>query len=58
MLFVTYNIQFGCGRDGRIDLDRIGAAIAKADLVALQEVERDWRRAQAFPDPANRRATF
>lgn len=58
MLFVTYNIQFGRGRDGRIDLDRIAATIGKADLVALQEVERDWRSDQAFPDQAERLATL
>src|ERR1041385_7459161 len=58
MLFVTYNIQFGRGRDGRIDLDRIAATIRKADLAALQEVERDWRSGQAFPDQAERLATL
>jgi endonuclease/exonuclease/phosphatase family metal-dependent hydrolase len=56
MLFVTYNIQFGCGRDGRIDLDRIAAAIKDADVVALQEVERDWRPDQPHPDQAARLA--
>jgi len=58
MLFATYNIQFGCGRDGRIDLDRIAAAIGKADIVALQEVERDWRSGQDFPDQAERLAAL
>jgi endonuclease/exonuclease/phosphatase family metal-dependent hydrolase len=43
MLFVTYNIQFGCGRDRRIDTDRIARTIADADVAILQEVERDWR---------------
>ena len=54
MLFTTYNIQFGCGRDGRIDLERIARTIAKADVIALQEVERNWRKDQAFPDQAAR----
>src|SRR5215469_15750144 len=54
MLFVTYNIQFGCGRDGRINLDRIAAAIKDADVVALQEVERNWRSDQPHPDQAAR----
>lgn len=54
MLFATYNIQFGRGRDGRIDLDRIARTIAKADVVALQEVERNWRQGQAHPDQAAR----
>lgn len=43
MLVVTYNIQWGLGRDGVVDLGRIARAIATADLIALQEVERDWR---------------
>src|ERR1041385_6337540 len=58
MLFVTYNIQFGRGRDGRFDLARIAATSRKADLAALQEVERDWRSDQAFPDQAERLATL
>ena len=56
MLIVVYNIQFGCGRDGRIDLDRIARTIANADVAALQEVERNWRPDQAFPDQAARLA--
>jgi endonuclease/exonuclease/phosphatase family metal-dependent hydrolase len=43
MLVVTFNIQWGCGRDGVVDLARIARVIAGADLIALQEVERDWR---------------
>jgi endonuclease/exonuclease/phosphatase family metal-dependent hydrolase len=53
MLIVTYNIQWGRGRDGRIDLDRIAATVAAADIIALQEVERHWRP-QAFPDQVAR----
>lgn len=44
MRIVSYNIQFGRGRDGRFDLPRIAAEVAGADLIALQEVERYWRR--------------
>jgi len=44
MQFVTYNIQYGRGRDGRFDLDRISAAVDGADVIALQEVERFWPR--------------
>ncbi len=51
MLIVSYNIQYGCGRDGRIDLDRIAGVIQQADIIALQEVERHWRP-QAHPDQA------
>lgn len=44
MRLVTYNIQYGKGRDGLFDLERIAAELAGADLVALQEVERFWPR--------------
>jgi endonuclease/exonuclease/phosphatase family metal-dependent hydrolase len=41
---VTYNIQFGMGRDGNFDLDRIVRVIADADIIALQEVDVNWDR--------------
>ena len=44
MKLVTYNIQFGKGLDGRVDLDRIADEIRGADIIALQEVERFWPR--------------
>lgn len=40
MKFVSYNIQYGFGLDGRYDLERIVASIAGADIIALQEVTR------------------
>ena len=40
MQFVSYNIQFGTGKDGRIDLSRIASEIGDADVIALQEVDR------------------
>ena len=43
MRIVTYNIQWGKGRDEVVDLDRIARTIESADLIALQEVERHWR---------------
>jgi endonuclease/exonuclease/phosphatase family metal-dependent hydrolase len=49
---VSYNIQYGWGRDERYDLDRIAAAVAGADIIALQEVERHWRRSGAVDSPA------
>lgn len=49
---VTYNIQFGRGRDGRLDLGRIAEAVAGADVVALQEVERYWARTNGQDQPA------
>lgn len=39
MRFVTYNIRYGLGRDGLIDLDRIAESVGQADVIALQEVE-------------------
>ncbi len=44
MLFVSYNIQFGRGKDRRFDLPRIAAELKGADVIALQEVERYWQR--------------
>ena len=41
---VTYNIQFGRGRDGKVDLGRIIDAVRGADVIALQEVDRFWAR--------------
>lgn len=55
MLIVTYNIQWGMGRDRRIDLARIADTVAAADIIALQEVERNWRP-QDWPDQAQRLA--
>jgi endonuclease/exonuclease/phosphatase family metal-dependent hydrolase len=40
----SYNIQFGRGLDGEIDLVRIAAAIRGADIVCLQEVDQWWQR--------------
>ncbi len=42
--FVSYNIQYGTGLDGRVDLDRIIEEIDGADIICLQEVEAHWRR--------------
>ena len=55
MLIVTYNIQWGKGRDGQIDLGRIAHTVRGADVIALQEVERHWRP-QDHPDQAQRLA--
>ncbi len=44
MKIVTYNIQFGRGRDEKVDLDRIVNSIQGADVIALQEVDRYWSR--------------
>jgi endonuclease/exonuclease/phosphatase family metal-dependent hydrolase len=52
MRLVSYNIQFGRGRDGVIDLQRIVDAVRDADVVALQEVDRHWSRSGSV-DQAN-----
>lgn len=44
MLLVSYNIQFGRGKDGRVDVARIAAEVDTADVIALQEVDRHWPR--------------
>ena len=43
MQIVTYNIQWGKGQDEVVDLSRIARTVAKADVICLQEVERNWR---------------
>ena len=52
MKVVTYNIQFGLGRDGRYDLSRIAAEVRDADIIALQEVDRHWQRSGCIDSPA------
>ena len=44
MKIVSYNIRYGLGLDGKYDLKRIADSIGEADIIALQEVERFWRR--------------
>ena len=44
MRFVTYNIQYGKGKDERFDLPRIAKELEGADVIALQEVEAYWTR--------------
>jgi endonuclease/exonuclease/phosphatase family metal-dependent hydrolase len=48
---VSYNIQYGRGRDGVFDLSRIAAAVTGADIIALQEVERYWQRSGMRDQP-------
>jgi len=49
---VTYNIQFGLGKDSRYDLARIAREVDGADIIALQEVERHWQRSGCVDAPA------
>lgn len=52
MKLVTYNIQYGLGRDGHYDLARIAREVESADVIALQEVERFWQRSGVVDEPA------
>ncbi|MEP7063802.1 MAG: endonuclease/exonuclease/phosphatase family protein [Betaproteobacteria bacterium] len=52
MKLVTYNIQFGLGRDGRYDLARLAGEVRDADIIALQEVDRHWLRSGSVDSPA------
>jgi endonuclease/exonuclease/phosphatase family metal-dependent hydrolase len=49
---VSYNIQYGVGRDGGLDLARAISAVAGADIAALQEVERNWPKSGMADQPA------
>lgn len=51
---MSYNIHHGEGLDGKLDLERIAKVItdARADLVALQEVDRGVERTQKRDLPA------
>ncbi|MET0599406.1 MAG: endonuclease/exonuclease/phosphatase family protein [Mesorhizobium sp.] len=44
MKLVSYNVQYGIGRDGRFDLVRIADAVRGAEIIALQEVTRNFKR--------------
>lgn len=52
MQLITYNIQYGRGKDERFDLERIVGEIEGADIIALQEVERYWSRSGHMDQPA------
>jgi endonuclease/exonuclease/phosphatase family metal-dependent hydrolase len=49
---VTYNIQYGLGRDNRYDLERIADDVRDGDIIALQEVDRFWQRSGSLDSPA------
>ena len=51
MKLVSYNIQYGFGADGRYDLERVAHVVADADIIALQEVERFWKRTGGDDQP-------
>ena len=52
MRFVSYNIQYGVGKDCTRDLDRIAAVVQRADVIALQEVARHLPMIELEDQPA------
>ncbi len=44
MKFLSYNIQYGVGLDGSFDPERIARSLDGADVIALQEVTRNFHR--------------
>jgi len=56
MKFLSYNIQYGKGKDDRVDIARILEEIKGADVIALQELDRFWPRTN-FADQVEQIAT-
>ena len=52
MKLVTYNIHYTKGRDGCFSSERIAEAVDGADVIALNEVERNWARSGMVDQPA------
>lgn len=52
MKLLSYNIQYGFGADGVYDLARAARVVDGADIIALQEVERNWARSNHDDQPA------
>jgi endonuclease/exonuclease/phosphatase family metal-dependent hydrolase len=48
----TYNIHYGVGLDGELNVERIVDAVQDADVIALQEVEVGWDRSSNTDQPA------
>jgi len=51
MKVVTYNIQYSRGKDGAYDLERIVEAVREADIIALQEVTRNYSQTPNADQP-------
>lgn len=58
MKLVSYNIGYGVGPDGTVDLDGVARAIDGADVIALQEVERFWPRSGMMDQPGHGRIDY
>ena len=41
---VSYNIQYSLGADNRYDMRRCIDVVRDADIICLQEIDRNWRR--------------
>jgi endonuclease/exonuclease/phosphatase family metal-dependent hydrolase len=52
MQLLSFNIQYGFGQDMSYDLTRAAAVIARADIAAVQEVDRHWSRSGFDDQPA------
>jgi endonuclease/exonuclease/phosphatase family metal-dependent hydrolase len=52
MILLSFNIQYGFGSDGRLDLTRAAQVMESADIIALQEVDRHWQRSAMQDQPA------
>ena len=52
MRLASYNIQYSLGQDGRYDMARVLSAVRDADVICLQEVERNWHRSGMVDQPA------
>ena len=51
MKIVTYNIRYGLGLDNQFNLKRIIDTVQEGDIIALQEVEKNWRRSGMVDQP-------
>ncbi len=51
MKLVTYNIQYSLGKDGTYDLERSVDAVRGADVIALQEVTRNFAQTPDADQP-------
>jgi len=54
MKIVTYNIQFGLDKNELFDLEHIASEVDGADVIALQEVERNWQHSDMVDQPRMR----
>lgn len=52
MRLLSYNIQYGYGRDEAYDLTRAARVLKSADIAAVQEVDRHWTRTGFDDQPA------